>query len=100
MPGIRITADLIPEEEGGFTVYCPELDIYTQGETEEECLENLREAAALHLEELGFKGTEIKIRKEEDKVILEPLDQMEWPDGFWDIFGSDPDFDVSEKKAS
>ena len=53
MPGIRITADLIPEEEGGFTVYCPELDIYTQGETEKECLENLREAAELHLEELG-----------------------------------------------
>ena len=53
MSTIRITADLIPEEEGGFTVYCPELDLYTQGETEEECLDNLREAAELHLEELG-----------------------------------------------
>ena len=49
MSNIRITADLIPEEEGGFTVYCPELDIYTQGETEQECLDNLREAAELHL---------------------------------------------------
>lgn len=53
MSNIKITADLIPEEEGGFTVYCPELDIYTQGDTEQECLENLREAAELHLEELG-----------------------------------------------
>ena len=53
MSNTRITADLVPEEEGGFTVYCPELDIYTQGETEEEGLENLREAAELHLEELG-----------------------------------------------
>jgi predicted RNase H-like HicB family nuclease len=50
---IRITAELVPDDEGGYTVYCPELDIYTQGETEQECLENLREAAELHLEELG-----------------------------------------------
>ena len=53
MKHVRITAELIPEDEGGYTVYCPELDIYTQGETEEECLENLREAAELHLEEMN-----------------------------------------------
>ena len=53
MRKIKLTAELIPEAEGGFSVYCPELDIYTQGETESECLENLREAAELHLEELG-----------------------------------------------
>ena len=57
---IKITAELIPEDEGGYTVYCPELDIYTQGETEDECLANLREAAELHLEELG---TAEKVRK-------------------------------------
>ena len=48
--------DLIPEEEGGFSVYCPELDIYTQGDTEQECLDNLREAAELHLEELCMQA--------------------------------------------
>ena len=53
MKMLRITAELLPEDEGGFTVYCPELDIYTQGETEGECLANLREASELHLEELG-----------------------------------------------
>jgi predicted RNase H-like HicB family nuclease len=53
---IKITAELIAEPEGGFTVYCPELDIYTQGETEEECLDNLREAAELHLEQLGTEA--------------------------------------------
>ena len=53
MQTLRLTAELIPEDDGGYTVYCPELDIYTQGETEEECLRNLREAAELHLEELG-----------------------------------------------
>lgn len=50
---IRITADLTAETEGGYSVYCPELDIYTQGESERDCLDNLREAAELHLEELG-----------------------------------------------
>lgn len=53
MARIRLTAELMSEEEGGFSVYCPELDIYTQGETEEECLANLKEAAELHLEEPG-----------------------------------------------
>ena len=53
MRTINLTAELIPEDEGGYSVYCPELDIYTQGETESECLANLREAAQLHLEELG-----------------------------------------------
>lgn len=54
MKQLRVTAVLIPEDEGGFTVYCPELDIYTQGETEDECVSNLKEAALLHIEEIGF----------------------------------------------
>lgn len=53
MPTIHVTAELIPEEDGGYSVYCPELDIYTQGDSEEDCIDNLREAAELHLEELG-----------------------------------------------
>jgi predicted RNase H-like HicB family nuclease len=65
MPKIHVTADLIPEEDGGYTVYCPELDIYTQGDSEEECLSNLREAAELHLEELGdVKRVRRVIRRE------------------------------------
>ena len=65
MATIKVTAELIPEEEGGFSVYCPELDIYTQGETEAECLANLREAAELHLEEVGEQaGPRQVIRRE------------------------------------
>jgi predicted RNase H-like HicB family nuclease len=70
---VRITADLIPEEEGGFTVYCPELDIYTQGETEEECLDNLREAAELHLEELGASTDIRKVIRRELEVQVGAL---------------------------
>jgi len=57
---IQLSAELIPQEEGGFTVYCPELDIYTQGETEAECLENLKEAALLHIEEIGLDHLALK----------------------------------------
>jgi predicted RNase H-like HicB family nuclease len=73
MKTIKVTAELIPEEEGGFTVYCPELDIYTQGETEEECLANLREAAPLHLEELGKKVALRQVIRREIELTAVPF---------------------------
>jgi predicted RNase H-like HicB family nuclease len=68
MRRIKLTAELIPEEEGGFSVYCPELDIYTQGETEEECLANLKEAAELHLEEMGGRASVREVIRREIEV--------------------------------
>lgn len=68
MKSIRLTAELIREAEGGFSVYCPELDIYTQGETEEESLDNLREAAQLHLEELGVESALRQVIRREIEV--------------------------------
>lgn len=42
---LNVTAELTPDEEdGGYSVYCPELDIYTQGETITESIANLHEA--------------------------------------------------------
>lgn len=64
---IEITAELIEEEEGGYTVYCPELDIYTQGEDVEDALANLKEAAELHLEEIGLQ--DLKLKKVERRAI-------------------------------
>ena len=43
-----------------------------------------------------FKGSEVKIRKEGDKVILEPLKRAEWPVGFWEGFYPDPDFEIPD----
>lgn len=43
-----------------------------------------------------FKGSEVRIRKEGDKVILEPLEKTAWPDGFWDLFDPDPNFEIPE----
>jgi len=64
---IEITAELIAEEEGGYTVYCPELDIYTQGEDVEDTLANLREAAQLHIEEIGPQN--LRLRKVERRGL-------------------------------
>ena len=47
-----------------------------------------------------FLGTEVKIRKEGDAVILEPLERREWADGFWDMFDPDPDFEIPEPLAT
>jgi predicted RNase H-like HicB family nuclease len=57
---IAVTAELIEEEEGGYTVYCPELDIYTQGEDVKDALASLKEAAELHIEEIGLQSLKLK----------------------------------------
>lgn len=68
---ITITAELIEEEEGGYNVYCPELDIYTQGDDIDDALKNLLEAAELHIEEIGLKNIRFKtVRHEKIKMVL------------------------------
>jgi len=47
-----------------------------------------------------FKGSEVKIRREGDKVILEPIERDHWPEGFWDDFTLDPDFETAEPLPS
>ncbi|HUV89095.1 MAG TPA: type II toxin-antitoxin system HicB family antitoxin [Anaerolineae bacterium] len=69
-----VTAELTPdEEEGGYSVYCPELDIYTQGETVEEAIANLREAAEGTIEVVGLDGLGLRpkpaIRKEVELTV-------------------------------
>lgn len=57
---IVVTAELIEEDSGGFTVYCPELDIYSQGDGVDDALSNLREAAELHIAEVGLDNLKLK----------------------------------------
>lgn len=54
---------------------------------------NGRSQAVRLPKEFRFKGTEVKIRKEGRKVILEPSVASDWPAGFWDIFTPDPEFE-------
>jgi len=71
MKRITITAELIEEEEGGYTVYCPELDIYTQGDDVEDAIKNVKEAAELHIEELGIENIKLReiLRRQIEMVV-------------------------------
>jgi antitoxin VapB len=65
-------------------------------ETTAKLFKNGRSQAVRLPKEFRFKGTEIKIRKEGSRVILEPLDTSDWPTGFWEIFIPDPEFEIPE----
>ncbi len=48
---------LVPQSEGGFFVECPSLPgCYSQGETTQEALDNIREAILLTLDDLRALG--------------------------------------------
>lgn len=47
-----------------------------------------------------FKGNEVKIRKEGEKLILEPIEKTKWPNGFWDVFKADPGFEIPKPAPS
>lgn len=55
---------------------------------------NGRSQAVRLPKDFRFKGTEVKIRKEGEKVILEPIEKSHWPEGFWDMFKTDPEFEI------
>ncbi len=56
MRKITITAELTPAPEGGYVVYCPELDITTEGETIEEAMAMLKDAASGYIEVVGLEN--------------------------------------------
>lgn len=64
---MRIKVVLEPSEEGGYTVYVPSLPgCISEGDTEEEALENIKEAIELYLEPVDddLSAAENKIIKE------------------------------------
>ncbi len=62
---------LEPDEAGGFVVSCPSLSgCYSQGETIEEALKNIKEAILLCLEDLEAEGEEIP---DPSKVLVESV---------------------------
>jgi predicted RNase H-like HicB family nuclease len=51
---------LIPDETGGYVVEVPSLPgCYSQGETEDEALVNIREAIELHIESMIAAGEDV-----------------------------------------
>lgn len=63
MHRIQITAELTTDiQEGGYSVYCPEFDVYSQGETMEEAIKNIKEAVSGYIKVVGLE-TAIKEHK-------------------------------------
>ncbi len=56
MKKIKITAEFTPAEEGGYVVYCPELDITTEGETIKEAIDMLKDAASGYIDVVGIEN--------------------------------------------
>lgn len=65
---LEYNAIFTPEDEGGFSVYVPELPgCISQGDTFEEAIKNIQEAIALYLEETNsdlYYTTPEEVRKQ------------------------------------
>jgi antitoxin VapB len=50
--------------------------------------------------EFRFEGSEVRIRREGNRVILEPLGGDDWGEAFWEVFGAfGEDFDVGDRSG-
>ena len=68
---LKYTAVFEPEKMGGYSVVIPALPgCISQGETFEEALKNIREAAELYLEDLR----QSEIPKEERPIVVSPVE--------------------------
>lgn len=70
---LNYTVIVKPDERTGtnercFSVYCPVLDVYSEGDTVEEALANIREAIELKLEVLVEEKEELPM--ENDEVMV------------------------------
>lgn len=69
-------------------------------ETIARLFKNGRSQAVRLPKEFRFIGDKVKISREGKRVIIEPLEHNEWPEGFWNMFTSDPDFDIPKPLPS
>jgi virulence-associated protein VagC len=50
-----------------------------------------------------FSTNEVAIRREGRSVVLDPIeidrDEKGWPEAWWKLAGSEPDFDVGDRQA-
>lgn len=68
---LKYTAVFEPEQTGGYSVTIPALPgCISQGDTFEEALKNIKEAAELYLEDLK----ESEIPKEERSIVVSPIE--------------------------
>jgi predicted RNase H-like HicB family nuclease len=55
--------ELVPDpDEGGFTAFLPDIPAYGEGETEDEAIEDLKEALIAFIEAVGLDETLSRLR--------------------------------------
>ena len=65
---MKLRIILEPQEEGGYTVYIPSLPgCVSQGETVEEAMQNIKEAAEIYIE--SIKVRELPLIKIEEREL-------------------------------
>ena len=53
---------IVEKDQDGYFVFCPELQgCYTQGDTYEEAMENIKDAIRLHIEDMLESGEDIPL---------------------------------------
>lgn len=71
---LEYNAIFTPEEEGGFSVYVPELrGCISQGDTFEEAQKNIKEAIELYLESVGDDDLYQMTPEESRKQFMAPI---------------------------
>lgn len=71
---LEYNAIFTPEEEGGFSVYVPELrGCVSQGDTFEEAQNNIKEAIELYLESIGDDDLYQMTPEESRKQFMAPI---------------------------
>lgn len=64
MHRLQISAEIIPDPNNeGYTVYCPEFDVMTQGDDPDEAIGNLKEAVKGYIKVIGIKQAFKEYRK-------------------------------------
>ena len=60
----RLTVEIIPDpEQGGFTARVPDIPAYGEGETEDQAIEDLREALRGYIETFGLEDALARISR-------------------------------------
>ena len=73
MRNIKLTT-IIEKDKDGYFAYCPELQgCYTQGDTYEEALENIKDAIQLHIEARIERGEELPTNKDISITTVEMM---------------------------
>lgn len=71
MKNYRISV-VIEKDENGYFAFCPELQgCYTQGDTYEEAIENIRDAIRLHIEDRVEAGEDLVMPESISLTTLE-----------------------------